>query len=353
MPQDSKGRRCCTWTKEETQILADMWGSKPVKSIAERLGRTPGAVTLKASKLRLGRFLDNGDYVTLSSLIRAVKGYTGGNAMDTWTRCMGLKVQRKTVRNNKFSVVKLEDFWQWAFENRSKLDFSRMEPGALGYEPEWVEQQRRKDLCQPPARQWEQWTTKEQKKLEQLVRTGRYGYVELSAEMGRSCGALYNKLKELGLLEHIVRRPAHDGDWTEPEIRILEDGIRNGTAYYYISLQIGRSEKAVRKKVYNTFLTESMDKARKLLGDGRMRDVVVIPTVGRGRWISSTRHRTKRELEGLVRVLEARKAQMQEQYAEYFQRARCANWDSMEAQCAYGGECDGCSEFAPNDGMKE
>lgn len=40
--------------------------------------------------------------------------------------------------NNTFKIIYLDEFWKWAEKNRSFLDFSKMEPLALGKEPGWV-----------------------------------------------------------------------------------------------------------------------------------------------------------------------------------------------------------------------
>ena len=49
---------------------------------------------------------------------------------------------------------------------------------------------------------------------------------------------------------------------------ILADGIRHGDSYAAIGKAVGRSEKCVRSKVYNDYLTENADKVREMLGDG-------------------------------------------------------------------------------------
>lgn len=86
----------------------------------------------------------------------------------------------------------------------------------------------------------------------------------------RSEGAIVRRCRDLGLKERPVRASPHGKDsvWTEADFRALADGIRHGDSYPMIGKAIGRSEKAVRGKVYFTYLTEDADKIRSMLGDG-------------------------------------------------------------------------------------
>ncbi len=67
-------RRREIWTSQNDDMLRFQWGTKTTKEIAERLGRTPGAVYDQAGKLGLGRGCPRG-YVYLSRLAREA-GYS-------------------------------------------------------------------------------------------------------------------------------------------------------------------------------------------------------------------------------------------------------------------------------------
>lgn len=62
------------WTPQEEEYLEDKWGETSIPYIAKVLGRSETAVIIRAQRLGLGAFLDNGDYVTLCSLQMAVYG---------------------------------------------------------------------------------------------------------------------------------------------------------------------------------------------------------------------------------------------------------------------------------------
>ena len=58
----------------------------------------------------------------------------------------GLPVKWHIVKNNRFRVIDIDDFWKWAEKNKSILDFSRFEKYGLGAEPEWVDIKRKADF---------------------------------------------------------------------------------------------------------------------------------------------------------------------------------------------------------------
>lgn len=126
--------------------MQEKWGSTSIKVLARSLGRSENAIIVKAQRMKLGAFLEAGDYMTLNQLYAAL-GVSSGVAYrrTSWIRKRGFPVSYKTVRSNKFQIVKLADFWKWAEQNQDILDFSRFEPLSLGKEPDWVEQKRRFD----------------------------------------------------------------------------------------------------------------------------------------------------------------------------------------------------------------
>ena len=137
-----------TWKPEEEDYLMEKWGQISVPAIAKKLNRTTNAVKVRAQRLGLGAVLMAGEYVTLNQLLLAVNGGSSsyGYKMKSWVENRGLPVHTKKVNRCSFRVVYIEEFWEWAERYRSFIDFSKMEPLALGEEPGWVAEQRKKDF---------------------------------------------------------------------------------------------------------------------------------------------------------------------------------------------------------------
>lgn len=344
MERNTVTRRKCKWTAAEEDQLREEWGRISIGKIAERLGRSSDAVIVRARRLGLGAFLESSDYVTVNQLSFALNGRHGEAYQKiSWMQNRGFPVHMKTVKDNRFRVVYLNEFWKWAEKHRAFLDFSKMEPLALGAEPEWVKEQRRNDHIKKQLMKTDAWTPEEDDRLRCLLKQHRYGLLEISGMMRRTAGAIQRRCTDLGLKERPVRSDAHSDPWTDEDFRILADGIRNGECYTAIGNRIGKSEKAIRGKVYNVYLTENADKVRAMLGGGSWGDGAPEPTVRQALSLSKTRAGVRRDLEALDALLRMRINQLG--YDPYWQRSQCEHWDNIKG-CAAGCEdCDSCTEF--------
>ena len=218
-----------------------------------------------------------------------------------------------------------------------------MEPLSLGEEPDWVPEQRKKDYAAFAIQRKDPWTAGEDSRLIMLLKQHKYGYAELSEMLHRSAGAIQRRCTDLGVKERPVRASNRGDEWTTEDYRHLAEGIRNGDSYTVIGNRIGKSEKAVRGKVYYWYLTECADKVRSLMGDGKWGDGAPEPTVKQGFYLSRTRQQVKKDLSMLDALLRLRMNALG--YDPYFQRHMCEHWDDVKG-CGAGCEnCDECTEF--------
>lgn len=336
-----------TWTAEENEYLAENWGVVSVKTMCKRLNRTEASIVTQKNKLGLGAFLDCGDYITLSQLLSAVTGSTRTYSykMTSWVKNRGLPVHNKLVNNTRYRVVYLGEFWEWAEKNRAFIDFSKMEPLALGKEPDWVPEQRRKDFVSYANQRKDPWTPGEDSRLIMLLKQHKYGYAELSDMLRRSAGAIQRRCSDLGIKDRPVRADNHgkDNEWTEADYKALADGIRAGDSYTEIGRAVGRSEKAVRGKVYFVYLTENADKIRAMMGDGGWGDGAPTPTVKQAMNLSRCRTAVKKDLSALLAVLYRRRNELG--YEPYWQKSMCIHWHEIKGCTAGCTNCDSCTEF--------
>jgi hypothetical protein len=236
------------WTEEEIEYLCEKWGTVSINGIANHLGRSIGAVQLKAHKLGLSDARFSYDGITLNQLAIALnRSYS---VLKNWIKSYDFPARKKVFcKEAKVWVVKYEDFWDWAEEHKSLLDFARLEPNLLGPEPEWVKEKRKADIIKiNKSTQWKDWTEEEDKKLISLVSAYRYTYPEISAMMGRSCGSIKRRLYDLGIKARPVRLNNHI-KWTMEEVKLLIDMSEKGYGYNTIAEKLGKSEHAVRGKL--------------------------------------------------------------------------------------------------------
>lgn len=192
-----------TWTPEELQYLEDHWGTVSIPGIAKKLGRTVNAIKVRVARMGLGGMLNSGDYVTFNQLMRELTDNSQSYSyqMKSWVKNRGMPIHTKRVNACSFRVVYLEEFWEWAEQHRSFIDFSKLEPLALGKEPDWVAEQRRKDYQSFALQRKDPWSPDEDNNLIRLLKQQKYGYAELSEILRRSEGPLCGSCRDLGLKE--------------------------------------------------------------------------------------------------------------------------------------------------------
>lgn len=335
------------WTSEEIDYLCDKWGQVSIPSIAQKLNRPVGGVINKARKMNLGAVLMSGDYVTFNQLCDAVLGTScHGYLITSWVKNRNFPVHTRKVNQCSFRVVYLDEFWEWAEKNRNFLDFSKMEPLALGQEPDWVAEQRKIDFQKKRSFKGTPWTVQEDERLKCLLRQHKYSYPELAALLQRSEGAIQRRCMDLGIKDRPVKIDNHGPNaiWTDEQLEIVAEGIRSGHNYGLIAQKIGKSEKALRGKIYNVYFTENADKVRAMIGAGEWgHGAPASPTVKQGRSLSGYRVPIRNDLTSLVTVLRYRMNQMG--YEPYWQRHSCQHWDDITGCSAEHSDCDSCTEY--------
>lgn len=236
------------WTAAELEYFTDNWGTVSLPSMAKRLGRSVGALKNQAARLGLGPFLNNGDYITFNQLFKCL-----GKGGFTWTKKQwtdkGLPIKKKRVEKNTFDVVYLDAFWEWAQANQTLIDFSKLEEGVLGKEPDWLKDQRKNDIQLRLKYTKEPWTPAEDRELERLVKLHRYGYREISDRLRRTEGAIKKRLLDLGIKDRPVRRSPHE-KWRPEQLDKLKDLYNRGYDKNIICFYIdGKSAHACGGKI--------------------------------------------------------------------------------------------------------
>jgi hypothetical protein len=240
-------RKGKNWTREEKQYLEDNWGTYSVKTLAKNLERSENSIVLMKNRLGLGRFLDNGEYVTYSQLLQAVYGISGACNAYRLPK-IGFPIRKKRVGNNSFKVVYLNDFWKWAEENKRLLDFSKMEENILGKEPEWVKRKRSIDYeCRVNTSPW---TITEDMKLKRMIGQYKHTYTDIACSLNRTEGAVKRRLTDLGIKGRPIK--AEIRSWKDAEVQILIFMFEEGYSFEKIGSELGRTALCCRGKIERT-----------------------------------------------------------------------------------------------------
>lgn len=235
------------WTNEDVNYLQENWGEKSITTISKNLNRNISAVMNKKSRLRLGAFLESGEYLTVNQLFKAI-GRVGGTSytLERWIS-KGLPVRFKKVMSNTFKVIYLKDFWKWAERYRMHIDFYKFKENALGKEPAWAKEQRKADI-EFAKYKVGPWTKEEDANLKGLLKLYRYTYRELSIRTHRTEGAIKHRINDLGIKEWPLRQPSHS-KWSEAEINTVIKMYKQGYRSAVIKEYINKSEQAINGKI--------------------------------------------------------------------------------------------------------
>lgn len=235
------------WPQAKTDFLYDKWGTLSVPGIAKKLGVSKYSILNKVNREGLGPYLENGNYITINQLFKAI-GRTGGYkyTLGHWLK-KGFPLKYKQVISSKFMVVEINEFWKWAQENRMHINFSKFRPLVLGEEPNWVADQRKADV-QLAKYKVSPWTNEEDQTFINYIKLYRYTYRDISIMMKRTEGALRRRISDLGLKEWPLREPPH-GIWTEEEINTVISMYNKGYRPEVIKEHIKKSAHAIEGKI--------------------------------------------------------------------------------------------------------
>lgn len=332
------------WTQEDQEYLAENWGTVSVPGMCKALGRSKNAIICRVHRLGLPPYLEAGEYITLNQLVIAVTGSKSNYSykMTSWVENRGLPVHNKRRDMETCRVVYLKEFWDWADKNRSFINFAKMEPLALGEEPDWVAGQRKRDYIADANYRKDAWTRIEDERLRSYLRQYRYGYAELARMLGRSAGGIQRRILDLGLKERPIKADNRQ-EYTQSNLNMMADMIREGHSYSAIGEILGKSEKAIRGKVFTVYLTENADKIREMLGSGAWGTGAPVPTVRQALNLSCCRAKTISNLSALAGILVYRRNVLG--WEPYWQRNMCIKWHDVKGCTAGCENCDECTEF--------
>ena len=242
-------RRNKSWSAAEVAYLQDKWGVVSIQRIAKTLGRTEAAVLNKKNKLGLGAYLDGGMDISYNQLLVELCGR--GNTSYAKARFIryGIPVKERRVLRNRFKVIDLDEFWKWAEEHKDLLDFSKLQPYALGPEPKWVKLKRTLDIDKKrktKKKHNDPWTASEDAKLRRMIEKGVYTYTDIASELRKTEGAVKRRLLDLGVNGRPKRNKSKA--WTDDEVEKLLRMKEQGYDWLQMGQELGRSALAVRGK---------------------------------------------------------------------------------------------------------
>jgi DNA-binding CsgD family transcriptional regulator len=184
----------------ELQIIKEYIGKESIAAIAKRINRSAIGLEMKINRMGMSNTKTYSGMMTAGELA-SVLGIER-NTVIGWVNRHGLIAKQRITRHKrKFTFIEVEDFWEWASNNKCKVDFSRLEKNSLPPEPNWVEAERKNTK----EKVYRCWTTAEEKILLEL--SLEKSFKEIARILGRtpySVEKKYSRLKNNTLTKNIV-----------------------------------------------------------------------------------------------------------------------------------------------------
>lgn len=236
-----------SWTKEQVEYFEQSLGEKSLRTIARKLGKS--IRTVDAWRHRHG-------YPTSTKANEGIPVYEFANAIKIndqtiyryWIREKGMPILQFRPAETKFKMmVDMKKFWSWAFNHRDFIDFSKIEPGILGKEPQWVENSRKQDFYDMGKKGWERsWTPEEDAQMVAYLKTFRYTYRQLSTLLKRTELSIQNRLFQINCKYRPL--PEERREWTKADEDTLISMKLAGETTGVIARVLNRTQLTVKNK---------------------------------------------------------------------------------------------------------
>ena len=181
------------YTEKDMRYIDENIGRYSLEKIANDLGKSPKSleIALIRKKGTSNTKQQNG-MITAGELAKLID--IDRNTVVGWIERHGLRCHRRKTRYKKlFTFIKISDFWEWAYWNKEKINFSSIEPHSLPPEPAWVKEERKKNK---KVSNYRAWTTLEEQKLLALAKKG-LSYQEIALKLDRTYFSIEKKYKRL------------------------------------------------------------------------------------------------------------------------------------------------------------
>jgi len=182
------------WTREEVEFLENQIGIMKVDSIANSLKRPVKGVIIKMKRLGIGHTKSSTGALTRAELANILG--VDSKTVEWWNQRHGLPFKSRVTRHiRRYYFIEPSEFWDWAFKNSERIDFSKIESNSIVPEPDWVKVYRRNNE-RPKGNKYRKWTVREEEQLMSRIREGE-SIDYISRKLKRTPESLRKKYKRL------------------------------------------------------------------------------------------------------------------------------------------------------------
>lgn len=190
------------WTPEEIEYLQENLGNVSMSYLVSKLNRTSNAIIVKATRLGLGGATIKTDY-----LLPNIAGKMIGKDLKTikyWIRHKNLSFIEKNIGGNKKRIlIEYDVFIKFLKNNPNLWDSRKVEPYALGQEPEWLLKKREEDRKKPRNSQ-QKWNRFDEIEAERMKKEGAPIQI-IADKLNRSYASVKRKLYDIRMQKEKIK----------------------------------------------------------------------------------------------------------------------------------------------------
>lgn len=200
------------------------------------------SIKIRAIKLKLGPIYGKDDRYLTITMISNLLNVGCDRIYRTWIK-LGLKVEkRKLTEKRDYNYVLWEDLIDFLEKNQNEWDSRNLENYALGEEFSWLQEKRKRDKIENPL-WYRKWTDLDIELIKWLFLVEKKNYQEIAVIMNRKESSVARIIRDLGYQYRLKQY------WSGKELLYLNEHCTD-MSYNDIALNLGRSERAVKTKLY-------------------------------------------------------------------------------------------------------
>ena len=132
------------WTKEEEDVLEELWNEHNKAYFAKRFNRSISAIENKAYSMGLSKQFIHQDSIKIEEIAELFN--VSRTEVDTTWIILGLPYRVENVSSNmNYKYVRIDDLFAFLENNQFLYDGKDFEENILGIEPDWVKKKRKHD----------------------------------------------------------------------------------------------------------------------------------------------------------------------------------------------------------------
>lgn len=172
------------WTEQEKQYLIKKYPYQSAETTANKLNRSVTSIMRKAKELGVSIYFENIHATTVAKAFNTDIG-----AVRKWINNYGLPCRKVQGKGFQRYIIIPEEFWKWAYEHRSTINWSKYVSKSILPEPDWLKSEV-ENYGTPNTRA--RFSREEISAIRKMIAKDGLSYREIANKTGRTLNSIKN-----------------------------------------------------------------------------------------------------------------------------------------------------------------